>query len=422
MSRIFLGGVGDPIPQEALPDAHNENVTTLIIEPNDGEIFVPADYTGLGYTHYEAWCVGGAGGRGGPGGVVTAWNRGRAYTVTLDVMEWAAFCARVYRSPQFTDPIWVNSLGRYISLAEYANLANPSRQLEIIEYNSPHIAPDPTYGIGGGGGGGGLQIVVGRLDELAEGVLCSVGQSGVDAQPGEVFNDTSYPAYPTEYGYYTATLVDVLWEFQKLQYPNPPETVLAAQRGQDGGSASFGDICMASGGKGGKGAGPKPGGYSFTPPGGGGDGGTGGTRVAGGGGAGAPPPTLAGWTSDYFPIWTPIVPEMGHDGSWDPEARLGHGGGGGHGGQKGAWKTSTGGYGSQVYYQDVSSSNGGLGSFSYVDLSVYGQRQARQAQDGRVILPGGGGGAKLPGGRKYGSRALGFNPNGVVILRLYKVA
>lgn len=95
-------------------------------------------------------------------------------------------------------------------------------------------------------------------------------------------------------------------------------------------------------------------------------------------------------------------------------------------------------------------SNGGQGSFSYSDTSVYGPRENRgfgysesRKYDnagqlisitkspmgsrspayggGGPIIPGGGGGAKLPGKRYFGSRAVGFNPDGAVVIRLFKV-
>lgn len=90
---------------------------------------------------------------------------------------------------------------------------------------------------------------------------------------------------------------------------------------------------------------------------------------------------------------------------------------------------------------EVQASAGGQGSFSYADTTVYGNRQDRSAFAGRQwalvggvwvpspagvgsgspLTPGAGGGAKLPGKRYYGGRAVGFNPNGAVLIRLFKV-
>jgi|SRR3954447_2239869 hypothetical protein len=93
---------------------------------------------------------------------------------------------------------------------------------------------------------------------------------------------------------------------------------------------------------------------------------------------------------------------------------------------------------------------GGQGSFSYLDTKVYGPRQQRQLYDmyrkawvythssqNRTdgafvenvpispplgfIIPGTGGSAKAPGGRYFGSRAIGYSPNGLVLIRLIKI-
>jgi|tagenome__1003787_1003787.scaffolds.fasta_scaffold18518601_1 hypothetical protein len=79
---------------------------------------------------------------------------------------------------------------------------------------------------------------------------------------------------------------------------------------------------------------------------------------------------------------------------------------------------------------DLTATAGGQGSFSYADTKVFGPRQQRQAWaqtpsgiivPTSLIYPGTGGGAKAPGRRYYGSRAVGFNPNGLVLLRLMKL-
>ena len=93
---------------------------------------------------------------------------------------------------------------------------------------------------------------------------------------------------------------------------------------------------------------------------------------------------------------------------------------------------------------------GGQGSFSYSDTKVYGPRQLPQMYTAwlqwydsvtglpqvnpttgelirqplgskGLIIPGTGGSAKAPGRRYFGSRAIGFNPNGLVLIRLIKV-
>lgn len=91
---------------------------------------------------------------------------------------------------------------------------------------------------------------------------------------------------------------------------------------------------------------------------------------------------------------------------------------------------------------ELQATAGGNGNFSYADTTVYGNRQDRTrfanrtwakvgglwvptaagGLAGPLIVPGTGGGAKLPGKRYYGSRAVGFNPNGAVLIRLFKVS
>jgi hypothetical protein len=90
----------------------------------------------------------------------------------------------------------------------------------------------------------------------------------------------------------------------------------------------------------------------------------------------------------------------------------------------------------------VASTGGGRGSFSYADTKVYGTPQPvtiwlprsyqintntgevvwkQETTGSALIVPGGGGGAKAPGKRYYGSRAVGFKPDGMVLLRLMKL-
>lgn len=74
---------------------------------------------------------------------------------------------------------------------------------------------------------------------------------------------------------------------------------------------------------------------------------------------------------------------------------------------------------------------GGRGSFSYVDTKVYGPQQGPSqwvmtrngvlVPSGSSIVPGTGGGARAPGKRYYGSRAIGFKPDGLVLIRLMKL-
>lgn len=91
---------------------------------------------------------------------------------------------------------------------------------------------------------------------------------------------------------------------------------------------------------------------------------------------------------------------------------------------------------------EVQATDGGQGSFSYQDTKVYGPRQQRQiylqprftydpvtgvaiasapVSTNALIVPGTGGSAKAPGKRYFGSRAIGYNPNGLVLIRLLKI-
>ena len=87
MTRIHLNGEGIAIPLEALPEGLIDSGTApLLFNMPDGEDFVPADFIGLGFTHYEVYCIGGAGGRGAnETDTVRIWTR----TQTKEVMPLA---------------------------------------------------------------------------------------------------------------------------------------------------------------------------------------------------------------------------------------------------------------------------------------------------------------------------------------------
>jgi hypothetical protein len=72
------------------------------------------------------------------------------------------------------------------------------------------------------------------------------------------------------------------------------------------------------------------------------------------------------------------------------------------------------------YYHHVFvATHGGHGSLNYGDTSVQGTREPRSKPQNRpyLLIPGSGGGA-APRGFKYGSHAPGYNPDGIVIIRL----
>lgn len=67
---------------------------------------------------------------------------------------------------------------------------------------------------------------------------------------------------------------------------------------------------------------------------------------------------------------------------------------------------------------------GGHGAFNFADTSVYGPRQLRSGDDesGQLIVPGSGGGSRPSGTKHYGGRGSNAQPQGVVIIRLFKPA
>ena len=260
--------------------------------------------------------------------------------------------------------------------------------------------------LGGAGGGGGRHVVGGLLADLPAVVPVVVGQVGADAEPGQViqegliapeltdpkFSAVDWPWFRWLAPDYYSTAQKRVYEINNLlidytvTYPEPHPSFPNPQAGGDGGASSFGDICKASGGKGGIPSFGWPGGVK-TFLGYGGAGGLGNRLASGGGGAGS--------TASGIP---------GADGPWDLATGIGGGGGGGLSGSSSPLRAA---------------SNGGRGSYSFADPTKYGPRQQKSG-----LFGGGGGGALLiPGtpAQYYGSRALGSNPNGAVYLRLTKV-
>lgn len=364
--RIFLGGRDIPRDDFALIGVGESTGVPVVLLPEDGEVFVPEDYISLGYTNFEVLCIGAVGGRGG-----------------------------LFKSMRL----------------------------------------DPTYS-GGAGGGGGLHRVVGLLADLPDTVLVAIGQPGADGQDASdgwpmtpVLDGSGNPATPLSL------------------YPTPGYVL--ATPGGDGGASSFGDICRASGGKGGDVArqGPwlrfpsdGPTDYELWQvsvngraiPGDGGEGGLGDRLTAGGGGAGG----QSDWTdledenSGGF-----VGPSGGRrtftkpgTGNWD--GAIGAGGGGGVG-ELQNWLRGDDTFTITSYLDPVfavpmqQAANGAKGSFSYLDIGVYGPGQSAfygAYESFTMPMPGSGGGAKL---NKvlgaYGSHAVGAKPNGVVLIRITKV-
>lgn len=413
MTRVEFGGYGDSIPLIALPDpkVSSELPPQIITFDADG-IFTKTDWEALGYNGFEVWCVGGAGGNGG------------------DI---------------------------------------PGR---------------PSYG-GAGGGGGLHRVsgLLADLSLDTPVVVGRAGVKGLDGVPQDRWGWATYLSYRYNAtnpmmllvvkgaDFNISGMVDAAGnaippyffsaEGAYLWFPNP--NYVAPQDGGDGGASSFGGvIAQASGGKGGK----------HTPVyrnhmhdedrlsqayyngigGDGGEGGSGGRTLAGGGGLGAttvnPVPDFYG-PGSLYQQQMPYLYTNAQDGQWTGD--VGQGGGGGRGGTYrpnqpthilyGSYSASlmhsavpgTDYPGQNVVdfrYSDYGNygaerpgSSGGNGSFSYADMSVYGARGSVAIPPGSTgrIIPGAGGGAKLPGKRWVGSSTKGYSPNGLVLVRIFKV-
>lgn len=510
MTRITLDGEGEPIPTEALPSALINETFPVLLTFTEDTTFNVEEYIALGFTHFEVWCVGAAGGRGGDAGTKFDWvedpwttksvpsdiwaeykNFGNLENVDPDIIQYAdpTFSGDVPTEYGQTVTQHYSNWGQVI---EHANPSHWVRQFNLIE---PFIRePEVPLGLGGGGGGGGFHISSGVLADLPSSVPITVGQAGGDAGYGQVkvyptlVTDGSVwrrdrPKFtPTELAaasgvgllkmQYYNYFIDYLTSYpEPKEFPNP-------QPGEDGGASTFADtLCCASGGKGGE-----PGSVFedigptwvngvrdfFEISGHGGQGGAGDRTAAGGGASGSISPGSAG-----------------SDGTWDGE--IGEGGGGGCAGRPGAIVSIGGGRTEQTY---VLASSGGRGSFSSGAPAVHGEKHTRSewirktrsfrtgaplrespgdvwltearlgpnyyipAQErswlypnapgynlawvpsngqpsgtynetlvptGKLLIPGGGGGARPFPTVKAGSRASGYSPNGVVLVRVSKI-
>lgn len=459
--RVELGGAGGPIPDVALPDPSYDGATpALSLSLADGEIFAPLDYISLGYTHYEVWVVGASGGRGGDADSRNGW-RTKSWQEVMPSYAWEDEVTDEYLIAGRWDKVWYTyvplgtpqppvgvvswSVGptridAALTPRGMAELKNPGHIGTVIEYYEPYGIPGGEF-IGGGGGGGGLHVVSGRLDELPAAVPVVVGKEGAQGVAGVserimprdtamYYNENNYWHTSEQLHLLTMSAATHAW---KYRWPNGRIDSFAVPRAQEGGAggvSSFGDIAKASGGKGGHPAvvlvedpselfyGNRMERISY-----GGEGGIGDSSTPGGGALGS--------TKDG---------EKGKDGSWN--GYIGSGGGGGRGGRYRSVNVNF--PSGPSIYRDESTlaTEGGRGSFSYVDTLVYGTRgplgtykayirqvnaagewtDTYREQPIRVdINPGAGGGAKLPGGRKTGSRGNGYDPNGAVLIRMSKI-
>lgn len=434
--RAWLKGLGPPIPLEALPDSLASGLPQYYIF-QDGETFVKADAIEEGYTHFEVWCFGAAGGEGGGLSNSIGFDETNVYR-TMTNEEWNYHLEYLRVMDYFTaGQVWDHQYAGWShpsqpnkflwTVVEMEIANNPTRQLKITTFTGAHWIKDhpSIYWArddyidfwGGAGGGGGLHVISGPLVDIPDEVLVRVGNAGVNSEPGHSMLNGVWTPIPEEitrrrvedpnWIYYNPDYVAVSRRerelsnyFSDLQYfyPEPRTSFNLAQPGGDGGSSSFGDICLASGGKGGGPAITWPGGVK-TATSYGGAGGIGDELVAGGGASGS--------TS---------FSSMGQDGTWN--GVIGKGGGGGTGGGE--------------FSGTKFATDGGRGSYSFADTSVYGHRQLKSAdglngrKTGLMYRGGGGGGARtsfiLPGKvTRFGSHAVGYSPKGGVIIRVYKV-
>lgn len=307
--RIYLGGRAVPREEFALSEAainSGELPVTLVFEADD--VFRPEDYLALGFTRFEAWAVGAAGGQGGS---------------------------------------------------------------ESFKFGGG--GSSSAGASGGAGGGGGLHHVTGFLEDLPVELNVVVGQEGANGAHSNKEN----PRLVTSLGrktyigpppYSTAIWMNTdNWLFEPASV-EANSAYVPAQPGGDGGYSAFGDVCKASGGKGGdppivefatgvfNWIWPDPSTWGAYSPGGlspgrldpsfnrmkfdggdGGEGGAGNRTVAGGGAAGA-----YSYESSYV-VWPDNDPSFqanrtyvtAKDGTWN--SIVGQGGGGGRGGNAFSW-------------------------------------------------------------------------------------
>lgn len=348
MSRFELGGYEGPIPNIALPDpklSADLPIQSLVLV--DGTNFEKADWVALGYTHYEVWCVGAVGGLGAEVGDGSIHSRTTSETVRMPDWMWEDQIYQLtnaYIWSQNVFPVYAYSTvpghtGEVVVTYDTPRQAaiktlesqNPGHLTSITHWHDPFVTSDTSPSTGGAGGGGGLHVVSGELAELPDFVPIVVGKAGIDALPGQIRSLEPFDPYlvastrelsnfPTSAAfdaddenlrqanydryYFTNTWPPVGDPARPLLYPGQP--------GGNGGASSFGDICMASGGKGGMPAVVWVDGVRMFAAH-GGEGGVGGRVEAGGGAVGSVSSNA-----------------NGKDGTWNGE--IGQGGGGGRGG------------------------------------------------------------------------------------------
>jgi hypothetical protein len=349
MSRVDFGGYSSPMPDISLPDPHlSEQLPTQVLELADGVPFKKTDWVALGYTHYEVWCVGAAGGWGS--GVFDDVSWPLSYSIESAPPDiWAAHLAALayfdtrltpakdfYRDyyTQVISSVPLNLPYGYLTYAGPENgytggyayglthyqaeeYYNPQHLLSVTTIHAPFYQQSASA-FGGAGGGGGLHVVSGRLDDLPDLVDVVVGKAGANALPGQTQSSglwvPPFPPYPQVDPNDPASQ----WA---VRHPDAIPSFSPPVAGEDGGASSFGgDICQASGGKGGHPAVVWANGVPMVD-GGGGEGGVGGRSAPGGGAAGGLPEQ---------DVYSETLKRAGQDGTWD--GTIGQGGGGGRGG------------------------------------------------------------------------------------------
>lgn len=344
MTKFELGGYEGPIPNIALPDPQlsaDMPIQSLVLP--DGTNFEKADWVALGYTHYEVWCVGAAGSLGAEAGEGYVPARTTITFETYPDYIWAAMKAGYVQDYTSEGSYYISYVDpkdnwnppepgapygtlkvKTVTWGEWFEMQNPTHRMQVSYHHDPFVTSATSPSVGGGGGGGGLHVVSGHLSDLPDSVPVTVGIAGVDPIPGQIrspnpfdlfaepvnFLAEGYDAHPSMYNYQRWS-----YDLTVLQNRYPPieerTLLLPPQPGEDGGYSAFGDIAMASGGKGGGPALVWVDGHRFFAAH-GGEGGTGGRIEAGGGALGS----------------TSNLP--GKDGTWNGE--IGTGGGGGRGG------------------------------------------------------------------------------------------
>lgn len=445
MARVEFDGQGTPIPKIALPPfGGDDDLPPTVLIFNNSIDFPVTQYEELGFTHFEVWCVGAAGGRGGNVSTQMFYVDESVYRpVPQDV--WNLRLEQIRVQDRITTGVWdyLYSYGSgpwgpgpvQLTAWQAEEWQNPEHRMTFRTYRQVLLYPT-VQAIGGAGGGGGMHKESGLLSDLPDVTPIIVGQAGADKGYGHIQQVgvwtppmdplliTPAPPHPDP----NQNRVNEISNYFKTylySYPPPQSSYSNPQAGGDGGVSSFaGDICRASGGKGGN-----PGmvwnGSAFVINGNGGQGGLGGRTLAGGGGAGS---TALGVN--------------GSDGTWIPETGIGGGGGGGKGGRPPTVIPAGPGGSPPATSTPNPATAGGQGSYSFGDTSVYGQRGFRgpwtyqkpttvigsgtvtyvpTTDTNFLITPGAGGGARPLKTLKHGSYATGYSPNGVVVLRLTRI-